>query len=947
MESSSSICSITTDEEKLHKFKLKVKKSRRDKNKCIICKKGGTLDESTVKTMETIKRSVKMRLNTDETDNKDMRELNNKINNSCKLRWHRNCYSSFTSLKNIYTALKLKVHVESTSTSDEYHKVNNLRCHKPTFNINLCVFCQRVKKGKSVSQVLTTNISSKLHKIATVDTHLFEKINTLDLIAREVKYHSNCFATAWKKYNSKSEYKRACLDDCVTQSNECSEIWKKIVAEIKQGLSIGKVYNSTAVYNRYVVMGDNLNSQYFLRKLKVYFKNDVVFVRSYKVNEGTLMYPKLENNIYNEVELLNESDFGYRPVLQNDTFLSAVNLVASEIKRDLRNIEDIDILVVPNIDNMKKCVPLSLLNLLRLLLCDYADDNKDVRILSIAQDIMFSYKKKRFPKQIMLGLSVHQSTRSKRLVNMLHRCGHSISYVEVLAIRNTIAQNEIEKYIANNSVFVSQNLNRNRFVQFAADNIDVLEETIDGRNTFHATQMVAFQQCPENQSPFSIPLGKMTKQFIMPSNFHSLSNSQYMKFKRPLPLSEQNEKYVQISVENSKPYESISTNNLVWILSRTQNCDSQIVPQWTGFNKITDNSHDTPTFRGYFPIIPHIASEFDTLWTVMRRCQDITSHLNVKYTVITFDQALYCKAKELQWLHQDKCKNFVLRLGGFHIMLNFIKVIGQRLEGSGFSDIVVESGVYTSTSCDSILKGKIWNRAIRCHKLVYESLWRILIEEYADWLKTSLHEDTGDFEELMGMISELSATIRDKDFTQISEVNQRTINKMKQVRSFSDFLNCIQNETARFWMTYLDMVNTLLTFIHAERTGDWNEYLRAFYNMLPWFAIYDHQNYTRWGTVYFLDLINLENIAPDVFNEYTHNKGFSVKTTDNSFNRIAIDQALEHINRVSKVAGGIVGITKNDERRDEWCLSFNITGKFVEDFDNFITNNATCAPKKH
>lgn len=535
---------------------------------------------------------------------------------------------------------------------------------------------------------------------------------------------------------------------------------------------------------------------------------------SYKSNEATLMYPKLQNNVYNEVEMLKESDFTYRPVLKNDTFLSALHLVASEIKKDLREMEDTDILTVPNIDNMKKSVPLSLLNLLGLLLCDYADDDKEVRILSIAQDIMFSYKKKRPPKQVMVGLSVHQSTRSKKLVDMLHRCGHSISYADVLAIRNTIAQNEIDKYIANASVFVPQHLSRNRFVQFAADNIDVLEETIDGRNTFHATQIVAFQQCPENKSSFSIPPVKMTKRLIIPQNFHSLINAQYIKTKRSSPYCEQNEKYVQVSAEKLKAC-SISPNNLVWILSRTQNCDSQIIPQWTGFNKITDNSDGIPTFKGYFPILPYVASEYDTLWTVMLRCQDLTSHLNIENTVITFDQALYCKAKELEWLHQDECKRFVLRLGGFHIMLNFVRVIGQRVEDSGFSDIIVESGVYSKTTCENILKGKMWNRAIRCHKLVYESLWRILIDEYADWLRTSFNEDTADFQELMDMVTELSTTIQDRDSSEISEITQRAINKIRQMQSFSDFLNRIQNETAQFWMSYLDMVNTLLTFIHA------------------------------------------------------------------------------------------------------------------------------------
>lgn len=62
----------------------------------------------------------------------------------------------------------------------------------------------------------------------------------------------------------------------------------------------------------------------------------------------------------------------------------------------------------------------------------------------------------------MIGLiSFHQSTRAKNVVDMLHRCGHSISYADVLTIRNTIAQIEIDNYFANDSVFVPQNLNKN------------------------------------------------------------------------------------------------------------------------------------------------------------------------------------------------------------------------------------------------------------------------------------------------------------------------------------------------------------------------------------------------------------------------------------------------------------------------------------------------------
>ena len=40
-------------------------------------------------------------------------------------------------------------------------------------------------------------------------------------------------------------------------------------------------------------------------------------------------------------------------------------------------------------------------------------------------------------------------------------------------------------------------------------------------------------------------------------------------------------------------------------------------------------------------------------------------------------------------------------------------------------------------------------------------------------------------------------------------------------------------------------------------------------------------------------------------------------------NLVPTDQALEHINRRGKVAGGLVGITRNDSAMDRWCLTYN------------------------
>lgn len=47
----------------------------------------------------------------------------------------------------------------------------------------------------------------------------------------------------------------------------------------------------------------------------------------------------------------------------------------------------------------------------------------------------------------------------------------------------------------------------------------------------------------------------------------------------------------------------------------------------------------------------------------------------------------------------------------------------------------------------------------------------------------------------------------------------------------------------KFWMHYSSMVNLLLTFIHAERTGNWELHPSTVAAMKPHFFAMDRQNY--------------------------------------------------------------------------------------------------------
>lgn len=53
-------------------------------------------------------------------------------------------------------------------------------------------------------------------------------------------------------------------------------------------------------------------------------------------------------------------------------------------------------------------------------------------------------------------------------------------------------------FTENNNLFIPECVVPGRFIQFAADNLDILEESPDGRGTSHVTQMAVFQRGTEN-----------------------------------------------------------------------------------------------------------------------------------------------------------------------------------------------------------------------------------------------------------------------------------------------------------------------------------------------------------------------------------------------------------------------------------------------------------------
>lgn len=58
---------------------------------------------------------------------------------------------------------------------------------------------------------------------------------------------------------------------------------------------------------------------------------------------------------------------------------------------------------------------------------------------------------------------------------------------------------------------------------------------------------------------------------------------------------------------------------------------------------------------------------------------------------------------------------------------------------AGLRDLCIESGVVSEGSVKGVLEGKMYNRAVRVHKLVYEALMRLIWEQFMSQLDEDEH----------------------------------------------------------------------------------------------------------------------------------------------------------------------------------------------------------------
>ena len=116
-------------------------------------------------------------------------------------------------------------------------------------------------------------------------------------------------------------------------------------------------------------------------------------------------------------------------------------------------------------------------------------------------------------------------------------------------------------------------------------------------------------------------------------------------------------------------------------------------PEFNGYNTRATRSEGQslqPKTRAvYLPLIDMPPANYDTMLSSMLQVKRLTEKTRQTLTLFAVDQQLYRMAVEIQWsLPELFPPNFIIRLGGMHLLTSFMGAVGNLMIDTGHADIL-------------------------------------------------------------------------------------------------------------------------------------------------------------------------------------------------------------------------------------------------------------------
>ena len=205
---------------------------------------------------------------------------------------------------------------------------------------------------------------------------------------------------------------------------------------------------------------------------------------------------------------------------------------------------------------------------------------------------------------------------------------------------------------------------------------------------------------------------------------------------------------------------------------------------------------------------------------------------------------------------------------------------------------------------------------------------RLLWEGFRSWVTDSHPNDTHSLHSAMELINDFCAGVSPDMFSET--LNLPSVSQVYVL--FNEYKNFLGNRSdlAKFWITYLDMIEILLKLVRSSRERNWDMHLSAIHDMIPWCFAYDKINYAKYLSSYYVDMVRLPRTHPTAY-EFLNNGGLSVQlSSSNPFGAIPVDQAMEEtVMKDTQTAGGTKGFSLKSGTAQKYYINAEYRSLFL------------------
>ena len=844
---------------------------------------------------------------------------------------HRWCYKNFTNVSRLRGRSVTPVPSSTDLQARTSSRTSAGGTATSIFPQNECIFCgthKRYKKGTKTAEILVkcvTEIAEKTIKDCAKrknDFKLLGIIDQVDLIAKEARYHETCR----RDYIRKEERRHHSDDEASTsavseQVAAYDDAFRWLSEHIQQDIiKCGKVERMSMLRDRFLHYMENCHPDFFnplytAQKLKARLS-------SHFGSRLTFWLP--QQRCKSELVFSSDLDIGEAveaafAVSSSDEYV--LDKAASILQRDVKDsfASSCSQPWPPTATSLKSVsAPQSLTSFLLRLISGKTVQNasaKDVRISqSIAEDLCSAVTRSRWsmPKHVLLGMSLRHLTGSAEVVLIINRYGHCHSYSKLLELETALAyQAELSDTVLPPNISTEHNV----VTHLCFDNFDLLEETTSGAGTTHSTHGIVIQELTHGAEPLycAVEVEKSGKRKFVYStppmtDVHIPGNVE------PPAISE------SLTECESSVNTVLKHGAVLWSICHALYNTASSVPDWTGWLSVTAFEKPAQMSNiGYMKPIMHPITQHSTVQQCLHMATDVSRRVQQNHTFVTFDLAAAKLALSIVWHKPQQYCDVTVHLGAFHTLCSFMGALGKMMMGSGFEEVVIQSGICASGSLDQVMSGKHFNRALRIHQQMLAAVERLLLNVFVD----RHHVDTSLFPELSDLAEhpEACKVSIASDSAAVQRLLIEHAGFLEEVRK-GDL-----GKTAQFWVQYRDCVWTMLTFVQAFKTNDVQLYIKSLRQLCPLLFAADRLNYARYLPMYHAMLTNLPSSA----NAMLESNGLSVARSLVPGCRIPIDMAIEQtINRSAKTVGGIVGFSRNVNAYSRWCLTRHKKAEYLE-----------------